>query len=82
VGVTDPGIGEEHRLRVAYSGVQKNILGSRRKKVGQGGGKLHDEELRNIKSPPNIIWLNTSRRLRWMGQLKRTGKTYISTGFQ
>jgi hypothetical protein len=81
VGVTDPGIGGEHRMRVAYSGVQKNILGPRREKVREGRGKLRVQELRNMKSPPNIICVTTSRRLSWMEQLKRTGKTYISTGF-
>jgi hypothetical protein len=81
VGVKDPGTVEEHRLRVAYSAVQKNILGARREKVREGRGKLHAEELRDMNSPPNIIWVTTPMRLRWMGQLKRIGKTYTCTGF-
>jgi hypothetical protein len=77
VGVTDPGIGEEHRMRVAYSRVQKTYLGPGRRKFIESRGNPRAEKIRNMKSPPNIIWVTTSRRLSWMGQLKRTGKTYI-----
>jgi hypothetical protein len=33
--------------------------------------KLHNEELRNLYSVPNIIRVNKSRRMRWAGQVAR-----------
>jgi transcription termination factor 2 len=37
--------------------------------------KLHNEELRNLYSSPNIIRMIKSRRMRWAGHVARMGET-------
>jgi hypothetical protein len=37
--------------------------------------KLHNEELHNLYSSPNIIRMITSRRMRWGGHIARMGET-------
>jgi hypothetical protein len=37
-----------------------------------GWRKLHNEELHNLYSSPNIIRTNKSRRVRWTGHVART----------
>jgi hypothetical protein len=36
--------------------------------------KLHNEELHNLYSPPSIIRMIKSRRMRWAGHVARMGK--------
>jgi hypothetical protein len=40
--------------------------------------KLHDEELHNLYSSPNIIKMIKSRRARWEGHVARMGETRIA----
>jgi hypothetical protein len=37
--------------------------------------KLHNEELHNLYSSPNITRMTKSRRMRWAGHVARIGKT-------
>jgi transcription termination factor 2 len=37
--------------------------------------KLHNEELHNLQSSPNIIRMIKSRRMRWAGHVARMGET-------
>jgi hypothetical protein len=37
--------------------------------------KLHNEELHNLYSSPNIIRMIKSRRMRWAGHVARMGET-------
>jgi hypothetical protein len=37
--------------------------------------KLHNEELHNLYSLPNIIRMIKPRRMRWVGHVARTGET-------
>jgi hypothetical protein len=37
-------------------------------------GKLHNEELHNLYSTPNIIRMIKSRRMRWAGHVARMGE--------
>jgi hypothetical protein len=39
--------------------------------------KLHNEELHNLYSSPNIIRVNKSRRMRWAGHVVHMGYIYI-----
>jgi hypothetical protein len=44
---------------------------------------LHNEELRDLYSPPNIIRIIKSRRMRWAGHVVQVGKkrnTYVVIG--
>jgi len=49
--------------------VLRRILGPSRQEVAGGCRRLHDEELHNLYSSPNIIWLIKSRRMRWAGHV-------------
>jgi hypothetical protein len=42
--------------------------------VTEGWRKLHNEELHNLYSSPNIIRMIKSRRMRWAGHVSRMGK--------
>jgi hypothetical protein len=55
--------------------VLRRIFGPRRDEVTGGWRKLHNEELRNLYSSPNIIGMIKSRRVRWAGHVARMGET-------
>jgi hypothetical protein len=54
--------------------VQRRIFGTKRKDVAGGWSRLHNEELRNLYTSPNIIRVIESRRMRWTGHVERMGK--------
>jgi hypothetical protein len=54
---------EEHRLRVFENRVLRSIFGPRRDEVTGNWRKLHNEELHNLYSSPNIIRMIKSRRM-------------------
>jgi hypothetical protein len=45
------------------------IFGPSRDEVTGGWRKLHNEELHNLYSSPNIIRMTKSRRMRWTGHV-------------
>jgi hypothetical protein len=49
--------------------VLRKILGPKRKEVGGGWRKLHNEELEKLHFSPNIISVIISRRMRWAGHV-------------
>jgi hypothetical protein len=55
---------EEHRLRVFENRVLRRIFGPTRDEVTGEWRKLHDGELHNLYSSPDIIRQNKSRRMR------------------
>jgi hypothetical protein len=65
---------EEHRLRVFEKRVLRRIFGPTRDGVTGQRGKLHNEELRDLYSSPNIIRIIKSRRMRWAGHVARMGE--------
>jgi hypothetical protein len=65
---------EEHRLRVFENRVLRRIFGPKRDEVTGDWRKLHNEELHNLYSSPNIIRMIKSRRMRRAGQVARMGK--------
>jgi hypothetical protein len=65
---------EEHRLRVFETRVLRRIFGPKRDKVTGEWRKLHNEELRNLYSSPDIIRQVKSRRMRWAGHVARMGE--------
>jgi hypothetical protein len=60
---------EEHRLKVSENRVLQRIFGPRREEVVGGWRRLHSEELHNLYSSPNIIWVIKPRHIRWVGQV-------------
>jgi hypothetical protein len=62
---------EEHRLRVFENRVLRRIFGRVRDLVMQEWRKLHNEELHNLYSSPDIITQVKSRRMRWAGHVAR-----------
>ena len=54
---------EERRLRVYENRVLRRIFGPRRDEVTGEWGKLHNEELNNQYSSPNIVRVLKSRRM-------------------
>jgi hypothetical protein len=56
---------EEQRGRVFEKRVLRRIFGPKRDEVTGDWRKLHNEELHNLYSSPNIIRMIESRRMRW-----------------
>jgi hypothetical protein len=64
---------EECRMRVFENRVLRRVFGHKRDKVTGEWRKLHNEELRDLYSLPNIVWVVKSRRIRWAGHVERMG---------
>jgi len=54
--------------------VLRRIFGLKRDEVTGEWGKLHNEELNDLYSLPNIVRVKKSRRMRWAGQVARMGE--------
>ena len=59
------------RLRVFENRVLRRIFGSRRDEVTGEWRKLHNEELNDLYSSPNIVRVIKWRRMRWAGHVAR-----------
>jgi hypothetical protein len=65
---------DEHRLRVFENRVLWRIFGPKRDEVTGEWRKLHNEELHNLYSSPDVIRQIKSRRLRWAGHVTCMGE--------
>ena len=65
---------EKCRLRVFENRVLRRIFGSKRDEMTGERGKLHNEELNDLYSSPNIFRVIKSKRMRLAGRLARMGK--------
>jgi hypothetical protein len=65
---------EEHRLKVFGNRVLRIIFGLKRDEVMRDWRELHNEELHNLYSSPNIIRMIKSGRMRWAGHVARMGQ--------
>ena len=54
--------------------VLRRVFGPKRDEVTGEWRKLHNEELRNLYSLPNIVLVVKSRRMRWAGHVARLGE--------
>jgi hypothetical protein len=64
---------EEDIVRVFENRVLRRIFGPRRDEVTGDWRKLHNEELHNLYSSPNIIRMIKARRMRWARHVARMG---------
>jgi hypothetical protein len=61
--------------------VLKRIFGPKRNEVSGSWSKLHNEELQNSYSSPNIIRIIKSRRMRWAGHEAQMGRRRLHRGY-
>ena len=52
----------------------RRVFGPKRDEVTGEWRKLHNEELSDLYSLPNILWVVKSRKMRWAGHVTRMGE--------
>ena len=65
---------EEKKLRVFENMVLRRAFGPRRDEVAGEWRRLHNGELNDLYSSPNIVRVIKSRRMRWAGHVARMGE--------
>jgi hypothetical protein len=65
---------EELKLRVFENRVLRRISVPKRDEVTGEWRKLHNEELNDLYSSPNIVPVNKPRTMRWAGHIARMGE--------
>ena len=65
---------KERRLKVYENRVLRRVFGPKRDEVTGEWRKLHNEELSDLYSLPNIVRVVKSRRMRWAGHVARMGE--------
>jgi hypothetical protein len=65
---------EKRRLRVFENRVLRRVFGPKRDEVTGEWRKLHNEDLNDLYSLPNIVRVVKSRRMRWAGHVVRMGE--------
>jgi hypothetical protein len=73
-------MGEEHRMRVSENSMLGKIFELKREEDGPCR-KLHNDELRNLYSSPNIVRVIKSRKVRWAEHVARMGGEMCLQGF-
>jgi len=61
-------------MRVLENRMLRRIFGPKRDEVTGEWRKLHNEELNDLYSSPNIVRVMKSRRMRWVGHVARIGE--------
>jgi len=71
---------EERKLRVFENMVFRRMFAPRRDEVTGEWKRLHNEELNDLYSSPNIVRVLKSRRMKWAGHVARMGVYRILVG--
>jgi hypothetical protein len=61
--------------------VLRRIFGPKRDEATGEWRRLHNEELNDLYSSPNIIRVIKWRRIRWVGHVAHMGREEVHTGF-
>jgi hypothetical protein len=61
--------------------VLRRICGLKRNEIIGGWGKLHNEDLHNLDSSPNIIRIIKSWTMRWAEHVARMERKMVHIGF-
>jgi len=72
---------DECRLRLFKNRVLMRIFGSKSDEVTGEWRELHNEELNDLYSSPNIIWVINSTGMRWEGHVARMSEERFIQGF-
>jgi len=64
---------EKRRLGLFENRVLRRISGPKRDEVTGEWRKLHNEELNDLYSSPNIVWVIKSSKMKWAGHLAHIG---------
>jgi hypothetical protein len=64
---------EERRLRMFKNSVLRRVFGPKRDEVTGKWRKLHNEELNDLYSLPNIVLVVKSKRMSWAEHVARMG---------
>jgi len=65
---------EERKLRVFENMALRRIFGPRRDEVVGEWRRLHNEELNDLYTSPNIVRVIKWRRMKWAGHVARMGE--------
>jgi len=65
---------EERKLRAFENMVLRRMFGPRRDEVTGKWRRLRNEELNDLYSSPNLVWVIKSRRMRWAGYVAHMGE--------
>jgi len=65
---------EERKLKVFENVVLKRIFGPRREEVTGEWRRLHNGEINDLYSSPNIVRVIKPRKMRWAGHMARVGE--------
>jgi hypothetical protein len=57
------------------------IFGPKKDEVTEGWRKLHNEELHNFYSSPDVIRMIKSRRMKWAGHVARMEIRWMHIGY-
>ena len=72
---------EKHRLRVPENRMLRRVFGPKRDEVTRERRKLHNKELDDLCSSPNIVRVIKSRKIRWAGHVARMREERHIQGF-
>ena len=68
---------EKRKLKVSENMGLRRIFGTRRDEVTGEWRRLHNEELNDLYSSPNIVRVIKPRRMRWAGHVVRMGEERV-----